>query len=167
MEISDIDVSLSQGQLFRKKHFFALYVGIFVSCLLPVLTIVLICLPEVEWDRQLVGTVLICNVFSLALLSLFIFIKRKDSRAKEKVAIWLEDAVELKAYSVGLGLRQNGTKIKVDFLFDGKHCYKESTAKVFGGYDGYVNCFNKYVNRELKILYSPKYDEVVIPIGQV
>lgn len=39
---------------------------------------------------------------------------------------------------------------------------RESTARVYGGGEGYVGCFNKYADREVNILYSPKFDEVMI-----
>ena len=93
MDVSNIDVSLSQGQIFTKKHFIILYVGMVVSCLMPILTIVLLFLPEVEWEREFVGSVVLFNLFSLALLSLIIFLLIKYKRIKNKIRIWLEDAI--------------------------------------------------------------------------
>ena len=167
MQISKIDVSLSQGQILNKTQLFLFYFGVVVFCCFPVITLIMLCIPQIEWDFEIALLISILNIGAIALLSVFIFIKVKDNKLKNKVKIWLEDAVEIKAYSkkVGenrLGLQPKAIKIQVQFSLNDIHYIRESTAKVFGGWEGYVGCFNKYANREISILYSPKYDEVLI-----
>ncbi len=167
-QIENIDVSLSLGNILDKKQLCVLYLGIGISCCFPLLTLVMLCIPQVEWDIQVSVLMGLGNIFSVALLSVFVFIKCKDSRLKKQIAVWLEDAIEVKgAYSKQidekrLGFQPKAIKIQVKFCLDGKSYKRESTAKVFGGITGYVGCFNRYADKEINILYSQKHDEVLI-----
>ncbi len=165
MKITDIDVSLSHGQLFHKQ-LILVYFGMVVCCLFPILTIIMIAL-QMEWTAEIVSTMALCNILGFAFLALLIYIKIKNDRLKNKIKLWLDDAVTLKAYSQKidehkLGIQPKATKIQVTFTFDNNHYKRQSTYKVFGGYEGCVGCFNKYADKEVDILYSPKYDEVMI-----
>ncbi|GHV02932.1 hypothetical protein FACS1894211_15200 [Clostridia bacterium] len=53
-------------------------------------------------------------------------------------------------------------KIQVRFKIAGQQHKKESTAKVLGGWKGYLGAYKKYADGEIRILYSPKYDEGLI-----
>jgi len=108
----------------------------------------------------------VTNIYLIALLSIFIFIKIQNIKHKGKIMIWLEDAIETTAYSkqvsqIWLGLRK-GVKIQVTFKINGKTYKRESTAKVIRGQKGHLVAYKKYVDREIRILYSEKYDEVLI-----
>ena len=167
MDISNIDVSLTYGQLYTKKHFSLLYICLAISLLMPILTVVLFFLPDVEWDRFLIVTVVLFNLFSLFLLAVVIFALAQDKKAKNKVRLWLEDAIEIKAFANFVSekmtsLTSIATKIQVDFMLDGKHYYKVSGVKHAGWQAGYDKAFTKYVNKEVNIMYSPKYNEVMI-----
>lgn len=167
MQISNIDASLSQGQLLGKKQWVALYLFISVFFFFPIFTLVLLVLPEVEWDSQMAFAMVGCNILFLLILALSIYLKIKNNRLKIKINLWLKDAIELKAYSrkIGenrLGLQPAAIKIEVCFKIDGKYYARNSSAKVFGGWEGYIGTFKKYADREINILYSPKYDEVLI-----
>lgn len=167
MEVTKVDVSLSHGQFFNKKQFLVVYFAMAAVCLFPLLTIILLCIPDVEWDSEMVLVVVLGNLFAFAFMSLLVYVEIKNRKLKSKIQLWLEDAVEIKAYSkkIGenrLGMQPKATKIQVRFTIDGNHYVKESTYKVFGGWEGYVGCFNKYADKEVEILYSPKYDEVMI-----
>ncbi len=59
-------------------------------------------------------------------------------------------------------MQPKATKIRIDFYCNDAAFRKESTVKVFGGQSGYVGCFNNYADKEVNILYSPQYDEVMI-----
>ena len=77
----------------------------------------------------------------------------------------MKDAVELNASSEGLkksyfgfsdiGLR----KLKVAFKYENKKHVAYSGTKQVNGYD---RIFFRYSNRQIKILYSPKFDEVML-----
>lgn len=165
MKITDVDVSLSHGQYFRKR-FIIVYIGMAVCCFFPILTVIMLAL-QLEWDMQMIVAMALGNVGSIAFLAVLIYIKIKNDKLKNKIKLWLADAVELKAYSTKIeehkmGFQPIATKIQVEFDYADKHYKIESTYQVFGGYKGCVGCFNKYADREINILYSPKYDEVMI-----
>ena len=83
--------------------------------------------------------------------------------------LWLDDAVMLKAYSrnVGgngdeafdrvldvLGSSENsGYMIRIGFKYNGNHIKLTSKRE---------NCWGNYLDKEIDILYSPKYREVIL-----
>ena len=166
MEITDVDVSLSHGQYFRKR-LIMVYIGFAVCCLFPILTVVMLVIPQMEWDALFLGTMICGNIGSMLFLGVLFYVKIKNDRLANMIKLWLEDAVEVKAYSKKIdekrfGFQPVATKIQVSFTLDNRTYKIDSTYNVFGGYKGYVGCFNKYADREVKIMYSPKYNEVMI-----
>jgi hypothetical protein len=167
MQISNIETSLSQGNLLNRKQFFVLYLAMSVCCLFPIITIILLAIPQVEWDMQLVILMSICDIGSFSLLSVSVYVKIKNNKLINSITAWLDGAIEVRAYSKKmnenrLGIQPKATKIQVSFTLNGQVYKKESTAKGFGGQQGYLGAFNKYADREINILYSPRYDEVLI-----
>jgi len=137
--------------------------------LFPILSIIVfvIMIITAEWNIQIIITFILADTLSILFFALFILIKIKNNKLKEKIIIWLEDAIEVKAYSkkIGenrLGFQPKATKIQVKFKINGKSYIKDSTAKVLGSWAGYLGTFNKYADREINVLYSLKYDEVLI-----
>ena len=167
MKLPNVDVSLSHGKLFNKKHFIPLYIALSTSCLFPVLTVFLLCLPAVEWDNDMIVALTLGNLFAAAIISLFVYVERKNRKLKNKISVWSTDAVKIRAYSkkvgeIRLGMQPKATKIQVRFTLNAVEYIRESTYKVLGGLEGYVGCFNQYADRAVTVLYSPKYDEVMI-----
>ena len=93
-------------------------------------------------------------------------------RIRKIVNVWKEDAVEIGAWAIekdrnriNLILR---IKISLEFYYNGKKYVKESGEKNDMQQDliyyapGYDSVYRKYVNRDIRILYSPKYDQVMI-----
>lgn len=95
-------------------------------------------------------------------------------RQSRDIKKWLKDAVLLPAQAMELGRIENGiiyrTKIKISikFFYNEQKIIQKSGAKnkikenLFYINVGYDAIFLKYIDREIKILYSPKYDEVMI-----
>jgi hypothetical protein len=169
MQISNIDASLSQGNFLCGKKLAVLLMGLFAMLLVPLISVIffVIMIITAEWSMEIVFVLVFGDVFFLSFFAVFVFLKLKNNKLKEKITMWLEDALEVKAYSkkIGeneLGFQPKGTKIQVSFKIEGKPYIKDSTAKVFGGWEGYIGTFNKYADREIDILYSPRYDEVLI-----
>ena len=94
----------------------------------------------------------------------------KNEKLRDNVNLWLEDAVEVKAFSKKIGVMRamgivKGVRLQVDFVIDNIHYSRESTyydslSKKFKA--GYYVMWSKYADRQINILYSPKYDEVMI-----
>lgn len=166
-KISDIDVSLSQGQLYSTKHFIVLWFAFISSSLLIIVGIVSLVLSCIEWDSEILIGGILCILIGIGFLIVVSYCLMKDKKIKRQAVIWLEDAIELKAHSHKidehrLGFQPKATKIQIDFILNNNHYKIESTCKVFGCYEGCVGCFNKYADRDVNILYSPKYNEVFI-----
>lgn len=166
MYITNIEVSLSHGNFLNKKQIIALYIGLIVSLFLPFLTIVLL-ITQFEWDGQMIFAMVVGDVIFLALFSILVLLIIENNKLRKKITLWIEDAIELKAYSknIGenrLGIQPKAVKIQVRFKIQDQTFTRESTAKVFGGQKGYLGIYKKYSDREINILYSPKYDEVLI-----
>jgi hypothetical protein len=94
---------------------------------------------------------------------------KTNRKLKKHILSCMEDAVSLKAYSYvidtnsyDLLLWPHGVKIKIKFKYLGKHYSKISRGKMLGGTEGYHQIYAKYGNRNVRILYSPKYDEVLL-----
>lgn len=167
MQSAEVEVSLSQGNFLNKKQRCLLYVSIAVWFIFPVITVIFIAVPQVEWDNLTVFMMICFNLLFLCFEGILIYIKIKNDRIKKKINLWKEDAVELSAYveqidEYRIGIRPKAVKIRVRFRFGGRRYLRESTAKIVGGRKGYLDCYKKYVNRKVQILYSPKYDEVLI-----
>ncbi len=162
-----IDVSLSRGKLWNRAQSVVFYCGIVACCCFFVITVLLIAIPQVVWDIELILIMGSCDIGAVAFMSLLIVVKIQKEKLSKDVMLWLEDAIEIKAYSQKLGENRLGfqpkaTKIRVSFNIGGKHFRKDSSLTPFGGWEGYAGCFNKYADREVNIMYSPKYDEVLI-----
>ena len=167
MSVKNIDVSLSRGKLWNKAQSIVFYCGVVDCCCFFVITVLLIAIPEVVWDLKLALTIGGCDIGAAALMSLFIVVKIQKEKLSKEVKLWLEDAIEITAYSQKVGENRPGfqpkaTKIRVSFTMGGKHYRKDSSLTPLGGRKGYAGCFNKYADREVNIMYSPKYDEVLI-----
>lgn len=99
-------------------------------------------------------------VLALALLVVNLHVKKCVKK-------WMDDAVKLKATTengVDSFLESAyspfvGRSIKLTFIFNKKKYIKVSKTNIFNGTSW---AFCKYIGREIDILYSPKYDEVMI-----
>lgn len=166
MKLNDVDVSLSLGQIFWKKQWLALSFFIMVAFIFPILTIFLCMLP-ILWDELMIFGIICANIFSILMLSFALYLIVGNHKKKKKIKIWLNDAVKLKAYSQNISeynsvFNIKGIIIRVIFQFNGKRYIKESTVKNEMGNKAYLVTYKKYADRDIDILYSPKYDEVMI-----
>lgn len=166
MHISNIDISMSLGQLLWKKQWKALIFFLIAPSLLPILTIIMLFFP-ITWDIQITFVLIGLNIIFLLILIVPINIIVNDRKNKKRIELWLEDAIETKAYSIKTGENKllflpKGITIQVRFNINNRNYIRDSTVKVFGGGKAYLTSFKKYADREINILYSPRYDEVLI-----
>jgi len=105
--------------------------------------------------------------FSAVPVTLLVIVVKNEKTRKE-ILVWLEDAIELTAYSERIGvwtpLFQSLVKIQVYFEIDGNMHTQISKGKPIGGitHNGYHNLWKKYADRKINIIYSPKYDQVIV-----
>ena len=167
MQLSEIEASLSQGNFLGKRQLLIVHISMIMCLIIPLITIILLVIPQVEWDNSIILTMTLANIIFLFLLGVLFYVKIKNNKVKRKIELWMEDCVELIAYAekIGeyrIGIQSEAVKIRVRFNFGNKQYLRESTANVVGGRKGYLDCYKKYINRKLRILYSPKFDEVLI-----
>lgn len=89
----------------------------------------------------------------------------KDKRLKNKILPSLDDAIKLVAYSKTISNRKFGLqpkyyRIEESFTIAGKKCIDVSGSE--NGAKSYHKIFKSYHDREIEILYSPKFDQVLI-----
>lgn len=123
-------------------------------------------------DPQPIAQFVVLIVFWILIVSLMpvillIFIVKNEKKRKQ-VQLWLEDAVEVQAESKEIGrICQLGVlpcvKLQIDFDIDGVH-YRRFSESVSpkGEAGGYYYIWRKYANQKLNILYSKKFDEVMV-----
>lgn len=162
----------------KRKYLIAASIAatvIFVGVIGIVLTILILEMIEKGdsvgvYAGVLSGVIVIAILFSTLL---WILVIRNEKRRKE-IMLWLDDAVELQGYVRELAhidgylelppfRIKTAIKVRVEFKYDGKKLYCDSREKILGGEgDGYSNIWAYYVGKKVDILYSPKYDEVIM-----
>lgn len=141
------------------------------------ITITFECLDFINGSCEIVELVLWIILFSIVFFALpvfFLVYLLKNGKAWKEVRTWLEDAVESGAYSYLYSASSSATavafvrvniyRIKINFKIEGKHYSYLSRDYQWGSLlpDGYNAFWKKYADKEVKILYSPKYEEVMI-----
>lgn len=125
-------------------------------------------LPVVDFVLILVG----CGFFFFGVPLLFLFIFLKNEKIKKQILKWSDDAIEVYAHSKCVGEQDDPrpfvfgvqyAKIQVTFELDGKH-YTKMSGKTgrLGTDDGFSRLWLKYRDRAIRIMYSRKYDQVIV-----
>ncbi len=165
MKESIIESTLTYGYNMTRWKVIMCFVGGLVNCIL----LFAVAINELMEDDLGGMVVLLASGLLFGIMGVALFVIQK--RIKSKIDLWLADAVELEAFctfSNDYVRHFNGSiKIVVEFDYEGismnrvsgKHQYT-----TFGSSeDGYSRFFRRYVDKKIKILYSPKYNQVMIP----
>ena len=142
-----------------------LMISMFVCC---VALIIYGCIVALALDSEMFILSAIAAFFAICFFVPIVINFKNCKKIKE----YLKDAVKLNAFARAIGtsststlvFRQRTTKLAVSFKYNNKTVVRESGKKdvTFSAINGYSALFNKYADRELTILYSPKYDEVIL-----
>ena len=173
MDISNIDASLEYGRFFTGIWVKFMYFSLIIALLFPLITIFMIVITftvGMKWDSDMLMALIGCNIFGISLAVVFIYFIVRNDKLKKKIVAYVEDAIEIKAVSKtidrlwALGQFFDGAKIQVSFVIDKKRYVRTSgtAEKEKKLRNGYHKIFSKYTDREINILYSPKYDQVFI-----
>ena len=171
MKVQDIDITLSDGQLQTGSRIFLLGLGLSLAMIYPIITIIIAIGYSFIMQEQGIWLFIFLNTVCIAFFIICLWALLKNRTLAKEIDKWLEDARETTAISrlVGeyyMGMQPKVGKIEITFWLDGKRYVRESTAKGWGGQKGYMACFRKYAERNVRILYSAKYDKVMIPKDQ-
>jgi len=172
MKISNIDASLKYGRFFTGKWLAFLYSALIIAFFIPLITIIMIFLTffGLVWDNDMIFALAFCNVFSLSLAAICLWTIICNNKLRKRIVMWLEDAIEIKAFSKTLAtrsflLQSKLVKMKVRFKLADVDYVRDSAGKMLGAgkkLEGYHKIFVKYADRKINILYSSKYDQVLI-----
>lgn len=167
MEIEKYKIksSLSYGKIFYGKSEYLLYIFLFILIMDPIITIgiiILVLLGEMQFTHEVMESIIFLNCFWVLIFGVILWRIIHNNKLKKKIELWLEDAVFIKASAKRLDLMNITYKpyqIEVSFIYkDVRHKY---ISKAGNAIIGYYKFFSE-PTKELNILYSPKYEEVLI-----
>lgn len=174
--MSDIAGLLNYGTFWSdsKKKVLITYFGILFLCLfLMILSVVMI---SVEYSQSpdsplgfIASIIMFVVIFSLLPIILTILVV-KNEKMRKNVYLWMDDAVLVNAFAKSVGEKKQlgifpSVKLQVNFTINGIFYSKESCSnhyKTKQFEEGYYYIWSKYADREIRILYSQKYDQVMI-----
>lgn len=173
--LRSIDASLQEGQYFSGK-WMALFISLIVYCSVFILTcllwLILVKCGIESYDKGEHMSMSCCLCISVLIIIGVLYAIHRNNRLKKKILLWLDDAVLLPAKTqVSGSFRTYGhpvaeTKLLVEFYYKGKKIIRESGDKTKKDHwykrNGYFKVLSKYGNRDIRILYSPTYDQVLI-----
>ena len=179
---NDIRATLSGGKNISKPKFIVLLILLCICFLGTLASGIMIII-----NSERIAEIVIYALIILAVLFLYMYPIYTVVNHKKKIRLWLADAVLLDAYcyrsfddpsimnmrwsavNQNDNMRRNsfGAKISVSFFYDNQQFVRRSGSKKQNTFlyqiDGYNAVYKKYVDLNIKILYSPRYDEVMIP----
>ena len=161
----DIKESLTYGKLFLGKTKFFLYIVLGVSLLLPIFTLALYIVSNFNIVTLLneKTIMLICaNIVPLLLFLVILIRIIYNYGLVKKVSLWLEDAVLLQAKARRLDLVDAKFKpYQIEVKFSYKNKIQKHISRAGNIFLGYYKFFIES-EKNIEILYSPKYNEVMI-----
>ncbi|MDE5721884.1 MAG: hypothetical protein K2I30_03990 [Clostridia bacterium] len=175
-EMSKIVGLLNYGTFWgeSRKKILISYLIVIVLCIsLMILSIVMLSIEQTHNPDSIVVFVVSLTAFVLAFsvlpITLTILII-KNEKVRKEVSLWIEDSVKVGAFAKSVGIKKQlgifpCVKIQIDFDINGVHYSRESHSNHYKDKsfeDGYYYIWSKYCDRKIDILYSPKYDEVMI-----
>jgi hypothetical protein len=165
MKISEIQGSLKHGQFVSVEFTPVCFLGMGASILIVILSSIFIPM-ESGFDTDTLSILLAGNILDLAIFTFCLVVVLHGYKLKKKIRLWLEDAVELKAYAKKQDdyteFIKPSAKISVHFKINGKKYSRVSEGKSGSLPKGYHGIWTKYADKEIDILYSPKYDQVLV-----
>lgn len=175
IDLSRIAGLLSYGSFMgdSRKKVISLTVAIVFICLF-VLALAVIRL-SIDFTNSSISVLsfvsgLISFIIGLSVLPIFtVFIVVKNERIRNEVELWVADSVEVTANATSVGTKRKyffpATKLQIDFVINGIHYSRTSDSRKTKGNNfegGYYYIWSKYADRKVKILYSLKYDQVMV-----
>ena len=156
-----IEFSLSKGKIFNRSQKVPFWIGLIFGCLFLLICFFIILIDDLTFTD--IVAITICSLFVCVGIIFSLYQLIQQVQLKNKISLWIKDAVELSATaiydkSMNFGILGTLPSIIVSFSYQDKTYRKKS----FGGKRRLDRLLQKYINKKIKILYSPTYDEVLI-----
>lgn len=175
--LPQIAATLKYGAFYggKRKRNLILYISFSLLMVVGVaISLTFLCLDFIDSSYDTVKFVFsiigIIFGFSFLPIILLVFLVQTE-RTNKEVLLWLDDAIECGAHSyiyststVNAVTDSKIYRIKINFKIDGKHYSYLSRDYQWGSFlpNGYSSFWKKYIDKSMKILYSPKYEEIMI-----
>lgn len=161
----EIKATLKYGRFVQGWRIGLLYITIFISCIIPVCTIIMLLSSFYgifSWEEEMLFGIVFGNTFSILLATVCIYYLCRHKKVKNQVKIWLLDAVPITAKVTRIDVldsRYKPYQVKVEFFYNGKK-YKQfsNPGNLF---TGYRKIFLQFTKGDCKILYSPKFGQIM------
>lgn len=163
--IEQIDCTLKYGKVYVKQLKFLNILSlvlIVISNLLLFGGIVLCAVSQISIKEFSLVAIIYIAILSLVVVCVFII--KKNKKRNLEITEWLKDAVEIKAEINRLDLTNINCQpyqIEVVLNFKGETIRKISNKSNLIT-EGYPKVFAKYHNKKIVVLYSKKFDEVLL-----
>ncbi|MBO4988935.1 MAG: hypothetical protein J6D37_01250 [Clostridia bacterium] len=152
--VKDVTISLEYGPRIST-------LGVIIAWMILIVGIFLDVFPFcgiIPFDTDESINPILCLIFLSAFIMLFAgYFLVREYRLNQKIDLWLQDAVRLEAQCSKMG-SWRGTNAGTGYNVTVTFCYddKQRTA------DGFGLVYKNYAGRVVDILYSPKYDQVMM-----
>lgn len=167
MSIKKIKATLKYGRFVAGWRFYILYIGIIVSLLMPIITVIIIALcyqGTLIMNNDMVIALILGNILLISSAVIHISLLIRHKKIYKEVGEWIRDAVLVRAEIKRLDNKKNPIyqqyQIEVKFLFEGRTVKKVGTPGDMIG--GRHKIFISFVGKNQQILYSPQYQEVML-----
>lgn len=175
-DLSSIAGLLNYGTFMSesKKILLIEYIAILFICFsMLILAVVMTSIEYVKSSISLTDLIItvILFTFNFSIMPVIVTIMVViNEKMRKKVNLWMEDAVLVTAFARNIGVKRTlgvapGTKLQVEFEIDGVRYTRESHSRHYKNKDfdgGYYFIWNKFADKQIRILYSPQYDEVMV-----
>ena len=171
---STIESTLERGKYFSGGYYVLMWVAFCAAIMIPAISVVLLILYafgiiEIEFPEDVLLFIIMNSVAIVSAIALYCIFILKKKRYQRLIELWLQDAVLLYGRVHETGRKNNGDRastisIEVSFRYNKKKYVRQSGRYVKGLFrKKYDFVFQRYTNHEVKILYSPVYDQVLFP----
>lgn len=169
-----VTATLRHGAVFHKREWLFTWLMLFLFLTSPTISLIG-CFPALigirPFDDGEIACLIGTSCVGVPMAALIVYVLITKHRLKKKIYRWMEDAVSLYAESFAVSRIRfvlawhSETKLKLIFH------YKKEKIVLYSGdpaknyhilkANGYYRVLEKYSDRKVDILYSPKYNEVM------
>ena len=171
---SAIESTLEKGKYFSGGIYASFWIVFYLVILIPILSLIFAIVYafggiDIKYPDGVLQLIIPSGIAMIIAVLWFRFFILKTIRYKRNIELWLGDAILLYAhvneiYRKSQGYRPSTICIEVSFRYNKKKITKQSGCWHKGAFKKkYDLVFRKYACHQVKILYSPTYDQVLFP----
>lgn len=158
--------SLQYGKIPSKGEYTLLWVFVYLLFLIPLTTIciaITISCGVMSWEKEIIIALILVNVMFCIFIIITVYMLKYYRKLYKNIEEWIKDSVVTTATVKRMDLVSSSYKpyqVEFNFEIDGQNFKRLSSSG--GVIVGLNKQLVKYHNKTVKILYSPKYDQVIL-----